>query len=133
MVETGQVTATQDWPTTCHYQKAACVDKICGCGHHDHVNRSALVGARELKTRLGTYLQEVRHGRTLVVTDRGRPVAELRPLGVRASPEEAAVARLKATGAVTRLEHRALAPFRQVRSRGRSISDAIIEDRRDRV
>ena len=60
-------------------------------------------------------------------------VAELRPLGVRSSLEEAAVARLKATGALTRLEHRALGPFRQVRSRGRSISDAIIEDRRDRV
>ena len=39
-----------------------------------------VVGARELKTRLGTYLQQVREGRTLVVTDRGEPVAELRPL-----------------------------------------------------
>ena len=39
-----------------------------------------VVGARELKTRLGTYLQRVREGRTLVVTDRGEPVAELRPL-----------------------------------------------------
>jgi prevent-host-death family protein len=39
-----------------------------------------VVGARELKTRLGTYLRRVREGRTLVVTDRGEPVAELRPL-----------------------------------------------------
>lgn len=39
-----------------------------------------VVGARELKTRLGTYLQRVREGRTLVVTDRGEPIAELRPL-----------------------------------------------------
>ena len=39
-----------------------------------------VVGARELKTRLGTYLQRVREGRTLIVTDRGEPVAELRPL-----------------------------------------------------
>ena len=97
------------------------------------MGQAALVGSRELKTRLGSYLQEVRQGRTLVVTDRGTPVAELRPLPGRSTPEEAVVARLKATGAVTRLEHRPLGPFRQVRSRGRSMSDAIIEDRRDRV
>ena len=39
-----------------------------------------VVGARELKTRLGTHLQRVREGRTLVVTERGESVAELRPL-----------------------------------------------------
>ena len=46
----------------------------------DYMARRTVVGARELKTRLGTYLQRVRQGRTLVVTDRGEPVAELRPL-----------------------------------------------------
>ena len=40
----------------------------------------SVVGARELKTRLGTYLRRVREGRTLLVTDRGEPIAELRPL-----------------------------------------------------
>ena len=38
----------------------------------------SVVGARELKTRLGTYLRRVREGRTLLVTDRGEVVAELR-------------------------------------------------------
>ena len=32
----------------------------------------------ELKTRLGGYMQQVRQGRTLVITDRGEPVAERR-------------------------------------------------------
>jgi len=40
--------------------------------------RRRQVGARELKTRLGTYLRQVRRGATLVVTERGEPVAELR-------------------------------------------------------
>jgi len=31
----------------------------------------ATVGVRELKTRLGGYLRQVRAGRTLVITDRG--------------------------------------------------------------
>ena len=94
--------------------------------------RHATVGARELKTRLGGYLQQVRQGKTLVITDRGEPVAELKPLH-RAGTEGAELERLKALGSVTRLENRPLAPFRPVRSRGSSISDAILEDRDDRV
>lgn len=90
------------------------------------------VGARELKTRLGGYLQRVRQGQTLVITDRGHPVAELRPLE-RAGTEEAVLDRLTAIGAVTRLEHRPLVRFRPVASRGPSLSEAIIEDRDDRV
>jgi len=94
--------------------------------------RPAVIGARELKTRLGGYLQRVGQGRTLVITDRGRPVAEPRPL--RASgTEEAALERLQALGAVTRLEHRSLAAFRAVRGRGQAASDAVIEGRDDRV
>jgi prevent-host-death family protein len=94
--------------------------------------RPATVGVRELKTRLGGYLQQVRQGRTLVITDRGEPVAELKPLHA-ASTEDGKLERLKALGAVTRLENRPLAPFRAVRSQGPSVSDAIVDDRDDRV
>ena len=94
--------------------------------------RHATVGARELKTRLGGYLQQVCQGRTLVITDRGEPVAELKPLQ-RTGGEDAVLEQLKALGTVTRLENRPLAPFRPVRSRGRSVSDAILEDRDDRA
>jgi prevent-host-death family protein len=94
--------------------------------------RHATIGARELKTRLGAYLQSVRQGRTLVITDRGQPVAELRPIAT-AGTEDAVLDRLKAIGAVTRLEHRPLARFRPITSRGPSLSRAIIEDRDDRV
>ncbi len=94
--------------------------------------RKAEVGARELKTRLGTYLRKVRQGSTLVVTDRGEPIAELRPIGGGLSGTEAALARLEASGAVTRLEKRRLSPFRQIVARGSSLSKAIVEDREDR-
>ena len=92
--------------------------------------RPATVGARELKTRLGGYLQQVRRGRTLVITDRGEPVAELKPIE---RGEDARLERLRALGTVTRLENRPLAPFRPVRARGASLSDAVIEDRHDRA
>jgi prevent-host-death family protein len=96
------------------------------------MSRPATVGVRELKTRLGGYLQQVRQGRTLVVTDRGEPIAELKPLPGGASAA-AKLEQLKALGAVTRLENRPLGPFHAIRSRGGSVADAIIEDRDDRV
>jgi prevent-host-death family protein len=90
-----------------------------------------LVGARELKARLGTYLQRVRQGRTLVVTDRGQPVAELRPFEA-GTGTDAVLAKLIAAGAVTRTTNKPLAPFRQVKSCGRSATALLLEDREDR-
>jgi prevent-host-death family protein len=52
--------------------------------HNDHMQ----VGSRELKTRLGSYLRQVKEGATLIVTERGRPIAELRPLTLGDSLEE---------------------------------------------
>jgi prevent-host-death family protein len=37
------------------------------------------VGVRELKNRLSEYLREVRRGESVLVTDRGKVVAELSP------------------------------------------------------
>ncbi|HET9568503.1 MAG TPA: type II toxin-antitoxin system prevent-host-death family antitoxin [Vicinamibacterales bacterium] len=90
------------------------------------------VGARELKTRLGTYLQRVREGRTIVVTDRGQPVAELRPLPTDDSLPSTLL-KLATTGAVTLPTVDALSTFRPIRNRGASVSDAVRKDREDRL
>jgi prevent-host-death family protein len=91
-----------------------------------------VVGARELKVRLGTYLRRVRAGGTLLVTDRGQPVAELRPVPAEAGTD-AVLAKLQATGAIARPSRKTLAAFRPVVSRGRSAAAAVIEERDDRV
>ncbi len=44
------------------------------------------VAVKELKNRLSAYLREVRAGEVLLVTDRGRVVAELRRPTVGATP-----------------------------------------------
>ncbi len=90
------------------------------------------VGSRELKTRLGAWLRRVRRGETVVVTDRGDPVAELRPLSAGLGPEDAALAGLEALGVVTRPVKPALPVFRPIRSTGRPASEAVIEGREDR-
>ena len=91
----------------------------------------SVVGARELKTRLGTYLRRVREGRTVLVTDRGEPIAELRPL-----PSDtgvpAALLKLASKGAVTLPARRSMPTFRPIQSRGRALSEAVLEDRQDR-
>lgn len=107
------------------------LDGVFGCRHNDHMERH-VVGARELKTRLGTYLRRVREGRTVLVTDRGQPIAELRPL-----PSDtrvpAALLKLSATRAVTLPVRKAMGSFRPIQSRGRPLSEAVLEDREDRV
>jgi prevent-host-death family protein len=90
----------------------------------------ASVGSRELKTRLGAYLRKVRRGATLLVTDRGEPVAELHPLG--AAGLDPGLAALEALGVVTRNPKARLEPFRPLRSSGKPASEAVIEGREDR-
>jgi prevent-host-death family protein len=41
--------------------------------------RSATIGVRELRDHLSSYLDEVKAGGELVVTERGRPIARLIP------------------------------------------------------
>ena len=90
------------------------------------------VGARELKMRLGGYLRQVRRGETIVVTDRGEPVAELRPITTTKAGKGAALDRLVALGHLTRSSAAGLQPFRPIRRKGARVSEAIVEEREDR-
>jgi prevent-host-death family protein len=57
----------------------------------------ASAGIAELKAKLSEYLSRVRAGEEVLVTDRGRPVARLVPVGEGTGPgEEAEKARLRA-------------------------------------
>jgi prevent-host-death family protein len=86
------------------------------------------VGVKELKDRLSEYLRRVSAGEHVVVTDRGRPVATIAPF------EESAGAR-----AAWRLVMSGVASWNggkfsglddAPRSRGGSVADAVLEDRR---
>ncbi len=84
-----------------------------------------------MKVRLGRYLRRVRQGHRIVVTDRGEPIAELRPLGGEAGVDST-LAELEARGVVVRPTRKRLAPFRPVESHGGDLSTAVIEDRDER-
>lgn len=86
------------------------------------------VGARELKTHLGKHLRRVRAGETLVITDRGEPIAEIRPIQ---DDLERKLAKLRALG---RISGRGvgLPPFTPIHAPGVSLSEAVLEDREER-
>jgi prevent-host-death family protein len=83
------------------------------------------VGTKDLKNELSRYLRLIRAGETVVVTDRGVPVAELRP--IRRGTAASALALLEQEGIVTRGSGRPSAtPPVAVK---RSVSALVIEDR----
>jgi prevent-host-death family protein len=87
------------------------------------------VSVRDLKNRLSEYLRRVRRGERLVVTDRGRPVAELAPLAAKGLSSEERLERLYASGEVRRPSGRGFAPVTPSRPRGRPLSETLLEDR----
>ncbi len=82
------------------------------------------VGVRELRDGLSRHLASVRDGHTITVTDHGRPVARIVPVGVPTKLEQ-----LIAEGKVTpaRRRRRALPP--PIKTAG-TVSDLIDEQRR---
>ena len=91
------------------------------------------IGIRELKARLSSVLRDVQNGEVVLVTDRGRVVAELRsPTASRwaESPQERAIARLAAGGELRVAERRAPAYQRSpVKSRAGLARQLLDEDR----
>jgi prevent-host-death family protein len=86
-------------------------------------------GVRELKNRLSTYLERVKRGETITVTERGRPVAALVPAPA-PEPLPAHFESLIRSGELT-WKGKALRLPRPVRARGgASASRMVIEDRR---
>jgi prevent-host-death family protein len=96
------------------------------------IPHSKTVGARELKTRLGTYLRAVAGGATLTVTERGRPVARLMPIPQDDVTADAALDELAALGIVTRANGEQLPPVTAARSSGEPIDRTIARGRADR-
>ena len=89
------------------------------------------VGSRELKNRLGRYLGMVGKGETIIVTDRGKPVARILP-PIPASSDTSSMdeilAQLEAEGHLRRGTGR-FKKIKPIRLKGKPMSQMIIEDR----
>lgn len=89
------------------------------------------VGSRELKNRLGRYLGMVGKGETIIVTDRGKPVARIVPPATESEDAmglEEILQQLEAEGHLRRGSGR-FRSFRPVLVKGKPMSKMILEDR----
>lgn len=77
-------------------------------------------------------MRAVRNGQTLLITDRGKTVAQVAPAIDAPENQQSIVDRLKELEAqgYIRLGKRPVKPFRAVPSRGGPASEMLIEDRR---
>jgi prevent-host-death family protein len=74
-------------------------------------------GIREARQNLSALLEEVKKGREVTITDRGKPVARLVPPVARSAMPFRSLRRLRAS----------------IRLKGRPVSDAVTKDREDRI
>jgi prevent-host-death family protein len=87
---------------------------------------SVEVGVRDLKNNLSAYLDEVADGTTIVVTERGRPVARIVPIDQQTSR----LAELIAAGVVTPPTSRERRrPAKLIEAVG-TVSDLVADQRR---
>lgn len=87
------------------------------------------VGARELKNRLGKYLKRIKLGETVIVTDRGVPIAELRPIESKKLSVEERLARMAETGDLTPASGRRFTRVEPISVRGKPVATTIVEER----
>ena len=90
----------------------------------------------ETKNSLSALLDLVRHGETVLVTDRGRPVARLEPVASPDEPgrDEGRLARLERAGIIRRAPEARLDQIAHVQppapAKGGDIVAALLEERR---
>ena len=88
------------------------------------------VGARQFKNRQSYYLKRVRKGESILVTDRGKPVAKVLPVTQWDSLIlEKKLEELERQGHLRRARRRGFEPFKPLPQRGKPASQIIIEDR----
>ena len=95
---------------------------------------SNTVGIKELKNRLTHYLRQTRLGEEIIITDRNRPIAVIQRIESVEEPlsVETRLAKMAAEGLLTLPTRKPARRIRKVKSRGVSMSKAIIEGREER-
>lgn len=89
------------------------------------------VGLREANMHFSKYLKLVRKGQEVVVTERGSPVAVIKPLVKKATPDDK-IRSLEDQGILRRAVKGKLPLGRAIAIGGKPLSETIIEEREER-
>ena len=93
------------------------------------------LGLREANQQFSKAINAVRAGKEVVLTERGRPIAVIKPIKD-ADTEMAALQQMADEGLITLPSRRGPMPsprWRPVKVKGRTLSQTIIEHREDRT
>lgn len=89
---------------------------------------ATVAGIRELKNRLSQYLQAVKHGRSITITERGEAIAILIPANH--DPDVTAMRDLAQRGVGSWKGGKPRGASHRVAIKGKTVSEIILEDRR---
>jgi prevent-host-death family protein len=93
------------------------------------------LGLREANQQFSRAIKAVRAGKEVVLTDRGRPFAVIKPIPA-GETQEAALQAMADEGLVVPPSRRGPTPtarWRPVRVKGKPLSQTVIDDRKDRA
>jgi prevent-host-death family protein len=86
------------------------------------------VGIRELKRNLSEYLRSVKAGKRVVITDRKKEIAVIMPF--KKVDDQGKIFQLVREGVADWSGEKPRGMSARIRSRGKSVSKAVVEDRR---
>ena len=89
----------------------------------------AAVSVRDLKNHLSEHLRRVQAGERIIVTDRGRPIAELRRPRAEDLTLDERLTQLEEAGEIMLPRGKGLKRINAVQVRGRPVADTLLEDR----
>ena len=92
------------------------------------------LGLREANQQFSRVVKAVRAGREVVLTDRGKPIAIIKPLKEEDAAEKAFQA-MVAEGLIIPARHRGpmkVSRFKPLKVKGKPVSDTLSEEREDR-
>ena len=93
------------------------------------------LGLREANQQFSRAIKAVRAGKEVILTERGRPIAVIKPIKTEAT-QEAALKSMADEGLITLPSRKGPMPaprWRPVKIKGKPLSQTIIEDREDRA
>jgi len=86
------------------------------------------VGVKELKTRLSKYLREVKKGRSIIITERGKPIGQIIP---KDTPIEDRITRMLQAGLVEWNGNKLMPTKPAVKNRSSQLISDLLVDMRE--
>lgn len=90
------------------------------------------IGLREANLHFSKYIQHVRNGEQIILTERGAPIAVIKPLDSSAGSLEEKMQTLEARGLLRRASKGNLKLPRPVRIRGKTLSEFVVAGKDER-